>query len=94
MSMFLKPEFYGSVTVGERGQVVLPAKVRTKFNINPGDRLLVLAPEHSEDGWAVMLVDSDVLNSVFSDMSKGFGEILEDHAADEKERKDRGKGKK
>ena len=92
--MFLKPAFYGSVTVGERGQVVLPAKVRTKFNINPGDKLLVLAPENSEDGWAVMLVDSDVLSNVFSNMSKDFGEILEDHASDEKGGKNRGKGKK
>ena len=32
--------FYGSVTVGERGQVVLPADMRKTMNIAPGDRLL------------------------------------------------------
>ncbi len=33
---------YGSATVGERGQIVLPAAARKRFNINPGERLLVL----------------------------------------------------
>ena len=34
-------KFYGSVTVSERGQVVIPADVRKDFNIRTGDRLLV-----------------------------------------------------
>ena len=35
-------KFYGSVTVSERGQVVIPAAARRDFNIAPGDKLLVL----------------------------------------------------
>lgn len=31
---------YGSVTVGERGQVVIPAEARDKLGIKPGDKLL------------------------------------------------------
>lgn len=34
--------FFGSVTVGERGQVVIPADLRKLIDIEPGDRLLVL----------------------------------------------------
>lgn len=34
--------FFGSVTVGERGQVVIPADARKALLIEPGDRLLVL----------------------------------------------------
>ena len=34
-------KFYGSVTVSERGQVVIPADARKDFNIRTGDRLLV-----------------------------------------------------
>ncbi|HEY3413931.1 MAG TPA: AbrB/MazE/SpoVT family DNA-binding domain-containing protein [Armatimonadota bacterium] len=34
--------FYGSVTVGERGQVVIPADARKAMRIEPGDKLLVL----------------------------------------------------
>lgn len=38
----LEEQFYGSVTVGERGQVVIPAEARRRLNINTGDKLLVL----------------------------------------------------
>jgi AbrB family looped-hinge helix DNA binding protein len=34
--------FYGSVTVGERGQIVIPAEARTALGIQPGDKLLVM----------------------------------------------------
>ena len=33
--------FYGSVTVSERGQIVIPAQARRDFGIKPGDKLLV-----------------------------------------------------
>ena len=34
--------FYGAVTVGERGQIVIPAQARRDLEINAGDKLLVL----------------------------------------------------
>ncbi len=34
-------KFYGSVTVSERGQIVIPAEARQDFNIGTGDKLLV-----------------------------------------------------
>ncbi|MHA1413983.1 MAG: AbrB/MazE/SpoVT family DNA-binding domain-containing protein, partial [Promethearchaeota archaeon] len=33
--------FFGSVKVGERGQIVISSEARKLFNINPGDQLLV-----------------------------------------------------
>ena len=33
--------FYGSVTVSERGQVVIPAEAREDYDIDAGDKLLV-----------------------------------------------------
>ena len=36
---------FGVVTVGEKGQIVLPAAARKIFNISTGDRLLVLGDE-------------------------------------------------
>ncbi len=35
------PKFYGSTTVGERGQVVIPAEARRDFQITPTTKLLV-----------------------------------------------------
>ena len=34
------PVFYGSVTVGERGQVAIPAEARREQEITAGDKLL------------------------------------------------------
>lgn len=34
-------KFYGSITVSERGQIVIPAEARKDFNIKTGDKLLV-----------------------------------------------------
>lgn len=35
--------FYGSATLGERGQVVIPAEARKDCDIQPGDKLLVFS---------------------------------------------------
>ncbi len=35
-------KFFGSVTVGERGQIVIPAEARKRLNIVAGDKLLVI----------------------------------------------------
>ena len=34
-------KFYGSVTVSERGQIVIPAEARKDFDVKAGDKLLV-----------------------------------------------------
>lgn len=36
---------FGMVKVGDKGQIVLPAKARKLFDINPGDNLIVLGDE-------------------------------------------------
>ncbi len=47
---------FGVVTVGEKGQIIIPARARKIFNIEAGDRLVVLGDEGS--GLAVMKADS------------------------------------
>lgn len=36
---------FGLVTAGDKGQIVIPAKARKIFNIQPGDKLIVLGDE-------------------------------------------------
>ena len=43
---------FGVVTVGEKGQIVIPAKARKVFDISAGDRLLILGDE--EQGLAIL----------------------------------------
>ncbi len=39
----LDESFLGSVTVGERGQVVIPAQAREEMGLQPGDKLLAFS---------------------------------------------------
>lgn len=43
MKKFPMPKMYGAVTVGERGQVVIPAKIRKLMQIKTGEKLIVFA---------------------------------------------------
>lgn len=46
---------FGTVRVGERGQIVLPKQAREVFNIKPGDRFVILGDESPEHpGLALM----------------------------------------
>lgn len=36
---------WGAVTIGERGQIVIPKAARDKFDLNGGDRLIVVSDE-------------------------------------------------
>ena len=45
--------FYGSATVGAKGQIVIPVKLRKAFNIKSGDILFFLGKPEQE-GFAIM----------------------------------------
>ena len=55
---------FGMVTVGEKGQIVIPAKARKLFQIEAGDRLFVLGDEAT--GLA-MIREKDFL-SIFKEL--------------------------
>ena len=38
-----KPQIWGVTTVGERGQVVIPVKVREEMKLEKGDQLVVIS---------------------------------------------------
>lgn len=46
---------FGMVTVGDKGQIVIPAKARKLFDISPGDQLVILGDEGQ--GLAVLKAD-------------------------------------
>ena len=50
---------FGMVTVGDKGQIVIPARARKLFDISPGDQLVVLGDE--SQGMAIMKA-KDFLN--------------------------------
>ena len=59
---------FGMVTVGDKGQIVIPVRARRVFNINPGDQLMVLGDENS----GLALVDAGFFMSVAEGINNGF----------------------
>jgi len=64
-------KFYGSVTVSERGQIVIPVDARKDFNIKTGDKLLVFGDMERGLGIATF----DIMQRTMQGTSDLFSEI-------------------
>jgi len=51
---------YGIVTVGERGQIVIPKEARDQFDIKPGDKLVVVGDIRK----GIAIVKADVMKEL------------------------------
>lgn len=67
-----RPEdcFLGTLNVGERGQIVIPAEARKKLDIHTGDKLFIVS-HPSGDGLAVFKIDAmrEFLNHLAAGLS-------------------------
>jgi AbrB family looped-hinge helix DNA binding protein len=72
ITMDKKMKFYGSTTVGERGQIVLPAQLRKDHKINKGDKLLVIVDPH---GARINLINPDTMNKFLDTISENINQI-------------------
>ena len=64
--------FYGSTTIGERGQIVIPAEARAELGFGPGDKLLVMRhPIHK----GVMLFKIDAVRGFINEFSTNLDRI-------------------
>jgi len=62
---------FGMVKVGERGQVVIPASAREKFDIKPGDNLMVIGDEDR----GIMMIDISKMKSMALKVLEGLKEF-------------------
>ena len=58
---------FGTVTVGEKGQIVIPVKARRTFHIQPGDSLMVLGDINQ----GLALVSADFFLEIAQQMKEG-----------------------
>lgn len=63
---------FGTVKVGERGQIIIPKEARETFDIKAGDTLIVLGDEK----WGIAVTKSDVLQKYAADV---FAKIAGDN---------------
>ena len=55
-----KNKYVGICKVGEKGQIVIPKEVRSIFDINPGDSIIVLCDKEK----GIALVKSEVIEDL------------------------------
>ena len=73
MGLELPPKgkhIFGVVTVGDKGQIVIPAKARKIFDISPGDQLVVLGDE----GQGLAILKSEMLLALADAVKSGITE--------------------
>ena len=59
---------FGVVTVGDKGQIVIPVRARRVFHINPGDQLMVLGDENS----GIALVNAQAFLTIAEGIQNGI----------------------
>lgn len=67
-------DVYGTVKVGERGQIVIPSGARRKLGIEAGDHLLAVSVP-SGDG--IALIKVDIVKEMIRKMNAGLNMLEE-----------------
>lgn len=70
----MHPIFYGSTTVGERGQVVIPANARKDMGITPSTKLLVMGGPHKN---VVILAKAEFVTEMMTKMTDMLAQFKE-----------------
>ena len=66
-----KGKFISTVTIGEKGQIVIPKAAREMFNLEPGDTIVLLADTKR----GIALIQNDrMMNIAESVMQETFAE--------------------
>jgi AbrB family looped-hinge helix DNA binding protein len=69
------PRIYGTVKVGDRGQVVIPSKARKDLGIKPGDILLVMTGKNKR---GLGMVKADLMREYVNKLMRGLEETNEE----------------
>jgi AbrB family looped-hinge helix DNA binding protein len=67
-------KFYGSATLGSKGQIVIPAEARDELKLEEGEKLIVLRDMH---GGGLLVLKADSLEKIIGQMQSKFGTLSE-----------------
>lgn len=67
-------KFFGMSTIGEKGQVVVPAEARKQFGLDAGDKLLVIGSQKSKK---LMVVKPEDFKEFASGINNHMSKMLD-----------------
>ena len=66
--------FYASATIGERGQIVIPAEARAELGFSPGDKVMIMRhPMHK----GIMMFKLDAMREFMDDFAADLARLEE-----------------
>jgi len=66
--------FFGSSTIGEKGQVVIPVEGRQKLDLKPGDKLIFMG---DLDKGVLLVAKAEVFEEHMSNLQANFQTVRE-----------------
>ena len=68
-------KFLGITTLGEKGQVVIPAEARKRMKLKSGDKLMVVSPHDN----ALILIKASQMESFAKNLAQKVASIKRKH---------------
>jgi AbrB family looped-hinge helix DNA binding protein len=68
-------KFYGSATIGTKGQIVIPAKAREELKLVEGENLIVLREPH---GGGLLVLKAESVEQMIEEVQSKFGSLSDD----------------
>ncbi len=75
MSHILREKFCGAATVGERGQIVIPAEARKEYGLEIGDKVMVFLGHR---GGGLVIIKATQVTRMLSETIERLGRIVEE----------------
>lgn len=70
------PKFYGAVTVGERGQIAIPAEARRELDVTPASKLLAFGSVEAKVLIFLKVEFMAEFLKTFTELLQGFDQVL------------------
>jgi AbrB family looped-hinge helix DNA binding protein len=86
LSHILRGKFCGAATVGERGQIVIPAEARKEYGLEIGDKVMVFLGHH---GNSLVILKASQVTRMLSETIEQLGRIMEESAKEPSGKSDR-----
>jgi AbrB family looped-hinge helix DNA binding protein len=67
-------KFFGSATIGTKGQIVIPAEAREALSFKEGDKVIILNAPHGD---GIMVLKTEIFEQLIGNMQSKLSSVVE-----------------